>query len=226
VFQVQSESRDPTQFKRTIEALERFCDKLYDVDMRSLFGSDPTIPTIVRPVKPTEVTADEVDIDAYKEEVKQFVKDKKNLSKSLRALYSVIWGQCSVPVITKLVSLPEIDLWKSTGACDELLKAIQQILMNYDHKKCVYVTVFKQIQFLYSYKQRESQSLHRYLEVFQIMTKNIERYGGSFGDHPAYMKESMEQSGLNVDDLLIDVEVRETHRDNAQKKFLAIAFLL
>ena len=227
VFQMQSESKDPTQFKRTVEALERFCDKIYDVDMRSLFGSNPTVPVIERPTRPDDETADALDKDAYREEVKQYVKDKKSLSKSLRALYSVIWGQCSVNVITKLSSLPDVDEWKEQGSCHELLKAIQQILMDYEHKKCIYVTLLKQIKFLYAYKQRDNQSLHKYFEVFQIMTENIERYGGSFGNHPAYVKDSMEKAGIQIDDPdVFTDELLKEHERKAQQKFLGISFLL
>jgi len=226
VFQMQSESKDPTQFKRTVEALERFCDKIYDVDMRTLFGVNPAVPVVERPVQPDDATADALDKDAYREEVKQYVKDKKSLAKSLRALYSVIWGQCSLNVITKLSSLPHIDDWKNQGHCHELLKAIQQILMDYEHKKCIYVTLLRQIQFLYSYKQRDNQSLHKYFEVFQIMTENIERYGGSFGNHPAYVKESLEKAGLSLDDPNLTSEVLAEHEKKAQQKFLGISFLL
>ena len=226
VFQMQSESKDPTQFKRTVEALERFCDKIYDVDMRALFGVNPTVPVVDRPVQPDQATADALDKDAYREEVKQYVKDKKSLAKSLRALFSVIWGQCSINVITKLSSLPDIETWKEDGHCHELLKAIQQILMDYEHKKCIYVTLLRQIQFLYSYKQRDNQSLHKYFEVFQIMTENIERYGGSFGNHPAYVKASLEKAGLSIDDPKLPTEVRVEHEKNAQQKFLGISFLL
>jgi len=227
VFQMQSESKDPTQFKRTVEALERFCDKTYDVDMRVLFGSKPTVPVIVRPIRPDDDTADALDKDAYREEVKQYVKDKKSLAKSLRALYSVIWGQCSVHVITKLSSLPDVDEWKEQGSCNELLKAIQQILMDYEHKKCIYVTLLKQIKFLYAYKQRDNQSLHKYFEVFQIMTENIERYGSSFGNHPAYVKDSMEKAGIDLDNPdEVTEDLLKEHELKAQQKFLGISFLL
>jgi len=67
----------------------------------------------------------EVDIDTYREEIKQFVKERKAMEKSLRALFSVIWGQCSLNVITKLSSLDELESWKEEGACNELLMVIQ-----------------------------------------------------------------------------------------------------
>jgi len=225
VFQTQTESKDPTQYKRTVEALERYCDKVYDVDMRSLFGPNPTIPSVSRPKQP-EPDGDQVELDAYREEIKQFVKDRKAMERALRALFSVIWGQCSLNVITKLSSLDELEQWKETGACDELLMAVQQILMEFEHKKCVYVTLFKQLRYFYLNRQRDSQNLHRYFETFQVMTESIERYGGTFGDHDAYVREVMEQDGLDFNDDSMEESVREKYFEKARKKFLAIAFLL
>jgi len=224
VFQTQTESKDPTQYKRTVEALERYCDKVYGVDMRSLFGPEPEIPSVSPPTRPG-ADSDEVEVDAYREEIKQFVKDRKCLEKSLRALFSVIWGQCSLNVITKLSSLEELETWKENGLCDELLMAIQQILMEFEHKKCVYVTLFKQLKYFYLSRQSEHQSLHRYFEMFQVMTESIERYGGNFGDHEAYVIEVMCQDGLVFGDVT-DKEVIEAYSVKARKKFLAIAFLL
>lgn len=134
VFQTQAESKDTTQYKRAVEALERYCDKVYDIDMRSLFSPSPTMPSVRRPVRPDPDSDDVKKLDAYRKEIKQFVKDRKALEKSLRALFSVIWGQCSLNVITKLSSLDELEHWKEVGASNELLMKIQQILMDFEHK--------------------------------------------------------------------------------------------
>jgi len=53
VFQLQEESRDPTQFKETMETIERYVNKTYNVDMRVLFNtSDIKMPSVSRPEKP------------------------------------------------------------------------------------------------------------------------------------------------------------------------------
>ena len=52
-----------------------------------------------KPVKPEsnqdEENPDEVDLEIYKEEVKQFVQRKMNLRRNMEKLYGLIWGQCS-----------------------------------------------------------------------------------------------------------------------------------
>jgi len=223
VFQTQEESKDPTQFKRTMEALERFVNKTYNVDMRSLFEAECTLPTVVKPGKPTD-TSDVLEMEEFREEVKQFVKDRKVLEKSLRSLFAVIWGQCSMNIVSKLLSLEDLETWKETGRCDELIKGIQQIMMRYDHQKCAYVMLFRQLRYFYGYRQKENQTLHAYYEVFLIMKENISRYGGNFGDQKAVIKSLMEKDNV-VYETATDDELKH-YAPLAREKFLATAFLL
>jgi len=228
VFQTLGESRDPTQFKRTMEALERFSNKVYQVDIRTLFGEDIALPVLVRPRRPsvTGIEADELEMAEYKEEVKEFVKDKKCLRKTLRSLFSVVWGQCSTSVTTKLLAIEELPEWKEEGLCDELLKSIRQVMMHHDHQKCAYVTLFRELRQFYAYRQKENQTLHQYFEVFQIMVDNIKRYGGNFGDQRTFISEMMSKDNLSYDDGDISQEVRKDYIERARNKFMATAFLL
>jgi len=229
VFQTQEESKDPTQYKRTIEALERYCHKIFDIDMRSLFEEPSSIPVLVRPVRPVDAndgTYDEMDMDIYREQVKLFVKSRQVLEKALRALFAIIWGQCSMNVVTKLTSLEKIDAWRAGGQCDKLLISIRQIMMKYEHQRSTYTTLYKQMRFFFMYRQKDNQDLHRYFEVSQIMIQNIKRYGGSFNSQPAFVKELMTKEGLDYDDDTIEKEVRKEFVVKAEEKFLAIAFLL
>jgi len=226
VFQTLAESHDPTQFKCTMEALERFSNKVYQVDLRTLFDEDISVPTLVRPIRKTGDEADELDAEEYREEVKEYVKEKKNLSKALRSLFSVVWGQCSVSVTTRLLALDELQVWKETGRVDELLKSIRQAMMSHQHQRCAYITLFKELRSFYAYRQREHQTLHKYLEVFQIQVENIKRYGGSFGDQTVYIKELMSRDDVEYTEEGMDEQVKENYVLQARQKFLAIAFLL
>jgi len=226
VFQTLAESHDPTQFKVTMEALERFSNKVYQVDLRTLFDENIKVPELVRPKRKTDEEVDELDAEEYREEVKEYVKEKRNLSKALRSLFSVVWGQCSVSVTTRLLALEELQGWKETGKVDELLKSIRQAMMSHQHQRCAYVTLFKELRSFYSYRQREHQTLHKYLEVFQVQVENIQRYGGSFGDQTIYIKELMNRDGLKYSETGMDAKVTEDYVQQSRQKFMAIAFLL
>jgi len=108
VFQLQEESQDPTQYKKTKDALERYACKTYTSDTGTLFEKEMLLPTIVKPMKPVSV-ADEVDIEVYVQEKKYFSKELRTLSKELRAFFSVIYGQCSQNVRTKLQCFEDLE---------------------------------------------------------------------------------------------------------------------
>jgi len=226
VFQTLAESHDPTQFKCTMEALERFSNKVYQVDLGTLFDENIRVPVPIRPTRKTGKEADELEAEEYREEVKEYVKEKKNLNKALRSLFSVVWGQCSVSVTTRLLALEELQGWKELGKVDELLKSIRQAMMSHQHQRCAYVTLFKELRTFYSYRQREHQTLHKYLEVFQVQVENIKRYGGSFGDQKVYIKELMDRDGLKYLETGMDETVLENYAQQSRQKFMAIAFLL
>ena len=63
-FETLEESRNPLQFNKTIEALQRYCSKTYSfVEMGSLLDSYEQL-ILEKPSKP-KVTDDEVDHDVY-----------------------------------------------------------------------------------------------------------------------------------------------------------------
>lgn len=226
IFQTLAESHDPTQFKRTMEALEQFSNKVYQVDLRTLFDEHISLPLLTRPTRKTGDDADELDAEEYREEVKEYVKEKKTLSKALRSLFSVVWGQCSVSVTTRLLALEELQEWKETGQVDELLKSIRQEMMSHQHQRCAYITLFRELRNFYTYRKRENQTLHKFLEVFQVKVENIKRYGGSFGDQTVYIKELMSRDGVKYVEKGMDEQVFTDYANQARQKFLAIAFLL
>ena len=46
VFQTIDESKDAMQYLKTLEVLERYANKTDEVDMSSIFGKPPALPTI------------------------------------------------------------------------------------------------------------------------------------------------------------------------------------
>ena len=88
VFQSQEESKVPSQFRRTLEAIERYSTKMYlQVDLCSLFDSLQA-PVLEQPEQPMN-DANDLEIALYREEVKLYVKERRALNQALRALFSV-----------------------------------------------------------------------------------------------------------------------------------------
>jgi len=126
VFQLQDESKDPTQFNWTMEAIERYSNKTFDIDLSVLFDK-LQMPVLNKPIKPEVGKADEVDIDIYKEKVKMFAKEEKGLHKTMRALYAIVWGQCSQNVETKLNQYKEEKEWRMSGDCASLIQTVKRL---------------------------------------------------------------------------------------------------
>ena len=125
VFQVHSEQRTRGQFQDTMDQLKIYASTNYKKEikhMRKLFTdidtpqvSKPKPPKVIRRRTKTGVTTrgqrqsvevvatstedegsdDNVDAAIYAEEVKTYVKEKRNLEAALTSLFNIVWGQCS-----------------------------------------------------------------------------------------------------------------------------------
>ena len=202
--------------------------------MRSV-SKDLEQPEAVKPEKPDEndKDVDEVDVDAYKEELKEYVKEKKKLKLALRALYAVIWGQCSRNLIFRLEAIKENKTWKKEGNCSKLLENIRQIVAKFEHKQCPFTVVYKQMRSFFLFRQREGQSIHEYREVFQNSVKNMERFGVSLSGHGVLINDLIKNDTGIVDEKELQEEIfnmekitHEAYREKAHNKFLAACFLL
>jgi len=224
VFQLQDESKDPTQFNRTIEAIERYSNKTFDLDLSVLFDK-MELPEVEKPVKPTGDEVDNVDVDIYREKVKLYAKEEKSMVKTMRALYAIVWGQCSQNVVTKLNQCKDEKTWRTNGDCAKLLQTIKEIVLKYDQQKNEYLTLFRQVRYFMTYRQREQQDLHRYFEVFQLMTDTIDHLGGSFV-HPGYVTKLKDDDEVSdADRESMDDEDSREYDDKAKDRFLALTFL-
>ena len=104
VFACFSESNDPTRYEKTMEALEtnvatKFCD---GGDMNWLIKNleEFVIPMPKEPLRPHT----QLETDIYKEEIKQYVSRKSKYEANKISLYSIVWGQCTDGMQTKLES--------------------------------------------------------------------------------------------------------------------------
>ena len=224
MFQLQDKSKDPTQFNRTIEAIERYSNKTFDLDLSVLFDK-MQLPEVEKPVKPSGDEIDNVDFDIYREKVKLYAKEEKSMVKTMRALYAIVWGQCSQNVVTKLNQCKDEKIWRTNGDCAKLLQTIKEIVLKYGQQKNEYLTLFRQVRYFMTYRQREQQDLHRYFEVFQLMTDTIDHLGGSFV-HPGYVTKLKDDDEVSdADRESMNDEDNQDYNDRAKDRFLALAFL-
>ena len=226
VFESLEESRDPTQYNRTLEALERYCFKNYTSDLGSLFGSSMALPVVPLPVSP-EPSADKVQQDIYQLRLKNFIKLETEMVVSLKSLWAVVWGQCSPAVITKLEENELITSWKASGDVCNLLEEIKLVCMRFEQKRSLFAIIRNQKQHLLNYRQ-EGESLHKYLEVYKSLVDNIKRFGGELGTDVGLVKEMMLSDGLSyeTDYANLGDDDKEDLLKRCEDKYLAVCFLL
>jgi len=192
VFQSPDESKDATQFTKTLEALEHHCTITYQSDFSSVFMEPPNcvLPSVDKP-SPPSANATQFNKDLYPLLLKQYLSKKDKLHTELKALWSVMWGQCSNSIVTKLEDIKDIKKWKKSADVVSLMNEIQLACLNFDRRASPFTTLHKHLAFLYAYRQKEKDDIHRYLEIFKLVVENIQRYGGSIGRHPAFIKQCL-----------------------------------
>ena len=92
-------------------------------------------PILLRPPKPTYSEDNEeksLEEEIYREEIKVYVKTKVSLKNTLHSLFSVIWGQCSQLLRSKLESKSEYEGIKENSDVSGLLKLIKTVVYQFE----------------------------------------------------------------------------------------------
>ena len=70
-----------------------------------------------------------IEEENYKEEIKVYVRAKINLEATLRSIFNVVWGQCSINLKSKLESKDEFKDIKENKGVAGLLKQIKAVVV-------------------------------------------------------------------------------------------------
>ena len=92
LFQSVEESKDATQYVKTLEALKHYAFKTYTINMSSLFQrDDPEMPVAEIPRKPTEkeLSKNPSKEDIYQLKLKEYIKEERALKIALKSLWAV-----------------------------------------------------------------------------------------------------------------------------------------
>jgi hypothetical protein len=131
-----------------------------------------------KPAKPGD-DADEVDLEIWKEDIRDLSKRKRVLRGNLAAVQAVIWGQCSEAMKAKVKSLDGYDASTETNDCKWLLSNIKAVTMQFDAKHNGYVSMLNATAGFLNCRQQPGQSADNYLEALKSHTDTIEYHGGT-----------------------------------------------
>ena len=125
VFQCFNETNISNQFSKTVEVLAKYIAKhiKYPGDMASL-TEDLILPKLTAPVI-LPITADELEKLLWKQDVVQYAQRQAYLASNHKAIYAVIWGQCSEALRAKIKSHHEYIAKRTESECGWLLKEIK-----------------------------------------------------------------------------------------------------
>jgi hypothetical protein len=174
VFECYDEQTDRRQFAKTVEALEGYVKKnlKYAEDLVSLFATNSKLPELEKPPKPG-AEADEVDLEIWKEDIRDLSKRKRVLRGNLAAIQAVIWGQCSEAMKAKIKSLDGYETSVETNDCKWLLSNIKAVTMQFDAKHNGYVSMLDATAGFLNCRQQPGQSADNYLEALKSHTDTM-----------------------------------------------------
>jgi len=113
--------------------------------------------------------------------VKEHMKNKITMKEMKFTVWSLIWGQCSELLKTKLKSLSDYDAQDTEKGCGWLLTQIYRTCQKVEHNMHPYVTMFNLRKKLYNQRQREDQNLLEYAEEVQALGKTNDDMDGGIG---------------------------------------------
>jgi hypothetical protein len=229
VFQCHGETTNKQQFLKTVGVLDEHINKTfsYPQDIASVCKDF----SLLALTQPANLTRKEYDEDMGKKMIwetnmKSYIKRTEMMESNVRAIYAIVWGQCSPMMQSKLESLDNYTKKNQECDCLWLLKEIQGITHRFEGTRDVFISIDDAWSNYYNYRQDGNQSLHEYLKDFQSLVQVLEHYGASIGSEKPYVKaitERITAENPNIDPA--SEEFKKKAATAARHRSIATAFL-
>jgi len=160
----------------------------------------------------------------WEKEIDEYVKEKAKLKQNVKALYSLVWGQCSDAMRAKLEGQQGHEAMSKRADGIGLLKAIKSIVYNFQDQKYLPEALFEANRRFYSCNQGKD-SAQDYHTQFQNTVDVIEHCGGQIGNDPGIVAAVARDLG-HTDLSTIDPAEYSKVTKLAKERYLAVGFLL
>jgi hypothetical protein len=155
-------------FPRTTEEVARYAGEKYSVVgayvRTAILTMTQQVP--VRPTAPapqgTPPVVDAVDQAIFNEEIRQFVRNKAAIIAAMKAIYSVIWGQCSEGLRSKLKSKSSYNGTSADANSLALLKEIRSEMTGFKKRNYLPHSVHSIMRELYNLSQGKHRTNQEY----------------------------------------------------------------
>ena len=204
VFERYEEQLDHRQYAKTMEALEAYAktNLQYSEDLAALFSAPPKNPTLEEPSN-IEGSTSELKKMMFAEEVKEFVRRTRALRSNLATLHTVIWGQCSDDMKSKVRTHEGYKERTAENDCNWLLRQIKSVTMQYDVSKNGHLSLMEALESYYRCRQQPGQSVEDYIYTIEGWAETIESHGGNIVVNLALIPENHKNGEP------IDLEIRK-----------------
>jgi hypothetical protein len=113
-----------------------------------------------------------------------------------KALFRIIWSQCSTTMQTRLKGLEEYEDKNRDKDSLWLLKEIRNISYKFEAQDYIYKSLHNAKQQFYKYKQKRNETNSEYLNNFKNIIDVIHHYGGRIGDDRVLVLHEMRREKL------------------------------
>ena len=227
-FQCHGEATHASQFSRTCEELQSYCLKTYT------YGDD--VAHIVRHFKefnmkaykpsPAPANADSIDLRIVDKEVDEYVKRHSIYKQNKKALYMVVWAQCSSAMQAKMKSATLFKTFDEQRECLNLLQEIKGVSYKFEAQRYPPLALYEAKAAFFRYNQHKTLSNTEYLDKFKALYEVIEHFGGIIGQDPMLIRDEARRAGAAHHATLNENDTEYiTNTVPARERFLAYAFI-
>ena len=231
-----------TQFVLTTREISEYVGREYSHggDIR-LTVLNQARPTLTEPSDPAE-NATRTQVRIWERKCDAFVRREEALEENIKKAYALVYGQCTEAMRARVESAPGYVTFSPISDVIALLKAIKQIMFQYQEEKYPYHALFEAKRRFYTFAQDRSMSCAQYLETFRNNVEVIEHAGGEIGMDRAVWESILRQDNRQIE-AVTEAQTEAATADNpaptqatadqiqaakalGQQQFLACAFLL
>jgi hypothetical protein len=223
-------SKGGVQFTRTTKEVARYAGEKYSVVgayvRTAILTMTEQVP--VRPTAPapdgTPPAVDPVNQAIFNEEIRQFVRNKAAIIAAMKAIYSVIWGQCSEGLRSKLKSNSSYVTISADANSLALLKEIRSEMTGFKKRNYLPHSVHSIMREFYNLSQGKHRTNQEYYDEFNNLVAAVDECGAMIARHPTLYDEALDEIAFDVDNASAD-EISEA-KSISRERYLAVAFLL
>ena len=185
---------------------------------------------LARPSAPSGSTrsSSTVEQDIYKEKIKGYVARMEKYSENKHKLYSVIWGQYSDSMQSKLQNKDNFTKINEDQDCLRLLKEIKGVMFNFESEQYPIISMHQATYKYITARQGKTETLTDYYKRFKTIIEVLEHYGANIWTHLSLISKEYHrnrQNNISINQIHRDWEEYQKHSKTVKNRAITYAFL-